>query len=240
MKPLFALLAMAALSACAAGAPGPAPRPAPSPAAYDSSGQMTEAEASAAARRFVNVVRTVEPVAEGECRRLSPGLNCDFLIVVDDRPGQPSNAFQTLDGSGRPVLAFTLPLIADVQNEDEMAFIMSHEAAHHIRAHLNRQRTNATAGAQVFGVLASIAGAGGAGVEMATQIGASVGARTYSKDYELEADALGARIARAAGYDAIRGALYFTRIPDPGDRFLGTHPPNANRMDTVRRALASG
>lgn len=193
--------------------------------------------ADAAARRFVSVVETVEPVAERECRARTSGLNCDFKIAVDDRPGQPTNAFQTRDESGRPVIVFTLAMIADVRNEDELAFVLSHEAAHHIRRHLDRQKVNATAGATVFGQLAQAAGAGGMGVELATQIGASVGARSYSKEFELEADALGAQITRAAGYDAIRGAEYFTRIPDPGDRFLGTHPPNANRIDTVRRAL---
>ena len=41
----------------------------------------------------------------------------------------------------------------------------------------------------------------------------------------------------AAGYDPVRGAAYFTRIPDPGNKFLGTHPPNASRIETVRQAV---
>jgi predicted Zn-dependent protease len=65
-----------------------------------------------------------------------------------------------------------------------------------------------------------------------------VGARTYSKDFELEADALGTVISMRAGFDPIRGAAFFTRIPDPGNRFLGTHPPNAQRIETVRRVAA--
>ncbi|MDF1855257.1 M48 family metallopeptidase [Pseudooceanicola sp.] len=230
---LVTLAAALALAGCASTGPGPAPA---SPRQVERAG-MTEAEAETAARRFVSVVRTVEPVAERECRARAPGLNCDYLIVVDDRPDQPANAFQSRDSSGRPVIAFTLALIADIVNADELAFVMSHEAAHHIRNHLDRQRMNATAGAQLLGGLASIAGAGMAGVELAAQIGATVGARSYSKEFELEADALGARIAQAAGYDALRGALYFSRIADPGDQFLGTHPPNADRLDTVRRAL---
>jgi predicted Zn-dependent protease len=69
-------------------------------------------------------------------------------------------------------------------------------------------------------------------------LGASVGSRQYSKEYELEADALGAEIAFAAGYDPLRGAAYFDRIPDPGDRFLGTHPANARRKEVVRAVVA--
>ena len=70
------------------------------------------------------------------------------------------------------------------------------------------------------------------------EIGAVVGARSYSKEFELEADALGTVIAARAGFDPVRGAEFFLRIPDPGNRFLGTHPANAERIATVRRAAA--
>ena len=40
-------------------------------------------------------------------------------------------------------------------------------------------------------------------------------------------------------FDPLIGAQYFSRIPDPGNSFLGTHPPNAKRLETVRRTLAS-
>ena len=72
----------------------------------------------------------------------------------------------------------------------------------------------------------------------AQRLGAQVGARTYSKEFELEADALGTIIASRAGYDPLLGAEFFNRIPDPGDKFLGTHPPNAERIATVRRTAA--
>lgn len=184
---------------------------------------------------FARVVRTMEPVAERECRRRSKGLNCDFKVVVDDRPGQPANAFQTLDKTGRPILAFNLAFIAAARNPDELAFVMGHEAAHHISGHIARQRQNAAAGAILLGGIAAITGAGSGTISTAQDIGASVGARTYSKDFELEADALGTIITKRGGYNPVRGAQFFTQIPDPGDRFLGTHPPNAKRMETVIR-----
>jgi hypothetical protein len=37
-----------------------------------------------------------------------------------------------------------------------------------------------------------------------------------------------------AGFDAVRGAAYFTRIPDAGNRFFGTHPRNADRIAGVK------
>ncbi|MEM5542605.1 M48 family metallopeptidase [Sulfitobacter sp. AS92] len=194
--------------------------------------------ASAAARSFVQVVRTLEPVAERECRNRTTGLNCDFNIVVDDRPGQPANAFQTLDKNGRPIVAFTLALIADARNADELAFVLGHETAHHIAGHIARQQQNAMAGAVIFAGIATLSGGDATAVRTAQELGAEVGARRYSKDFELEADALGTIITARAGYNPLRGAEFFTRIPDPGDRFLGTHPPNSSRIDTVRRTMA--
>lgn len=232
----LALSGLVALSGCmAAGVPQSPESP---PAAAVTPAPAAALPAKHAARQFVQVVQTVEPVAERECRARLPGANCDFQIVVDDRPRQPPNAYQTLDKSGRPVIAFTLALIGEVRNADELAFIMGHETAHHIAGHIVRQQQNAAAGAVIFAGLAVLTGADPSGVQNAQQLGAAVGARSYSKEFELEADALGTVITKKAGYDPLRGAAFFTRIPDPGNRFLGTHPPNAARMETVRATAA--
>ncbi|WP_417266875.1 M48 family metalloprotease [Celeribacter baekdonensis] len=188
---------------------------------------------------FAAVVARVEPVAERECRARTSGANCDFKIVVETDPKAPSNAWQSLDASGRPVLTFTVALIADVQNTDELAFVMGHEASHHIAGHLARSEQTALTGALLGGVLIAAIGGDASTIETAQNIGATVGARTYSKSYELEADQLGTVIAYRAGYNPVRGAEYFTRIPDPGDKFLGSHPPNAQRIETVRRTMAT-
>ena len=179
-----------------------------------------------AARNFVAVVAQVEPVAEAMCRERQPRSNCNFQIVVDDRPNQPPNAFQTLDRSGSPIIGFTLALIADARNADEIAFVVGHEAAHHIAGHIPQVQRTATTGAVLAGVLAQASGAPPEAVRAAQQMGATMGARTYARNFELEADALGAEIA-------------FTRLPDPGDLVLGCHPPNAQRIETVRRVVAT-
>lgn len=225
------------LSGCVATVEQPAPRPGPEQGAAPVPAAAARPSA-AQQRQFAAVVSRMEPVAERECERRAPRLNCDFKIVVDDRPNRPPNAFQTQDRSGRPILAFNLALIASVRNTDELAFVMGHEAAHHVSGHLARQQQNATAGAIILGGLAAMTGATEASVRAATDLGAAVGARSYSKDYELEADALGTVITHRAGFDPVRGAQFFNRIPDPGNRFLGTHPPNAARMETVRRVAS--
>ncbi|WP_306113495.1 MULTISPECIES: M48 family metallopeptidase [unclassified Roseovarius] len=228
----IALACAVALSGCVATTQAPQPtKPTPTRQAAKKPTVPNKSQMAS----FSRVVRTMEPVAERECRRRARGMNCDFKIVVDDRPGQPANAFQTLDKSGRPILAFNLAFIAQARNQHELAFVMGHEAAHHISGHIARQRQNATAGAILLGGIAAITGAGSGTISSAQDIGAAVGARTYSKDFELEADALGTVITKRAGYDPVKGAQFFTQIPDPGNRFLGTHPPNAKRMETVIR-----
>ena len=190
-----------------------------------------------AARTFGQVVQAVVPVATRECNRRTRGINCDFLITIDPDRNAPPNAYQSLDETGRPVLTFTAALIASIRNPDEMAFVMGHEASHHIANHLARQSAYAAAGAEAFGTLATLTGGGARDVAAARELGAAVGARSYSKEFELEADRLGTIITYKAGFDPLVGAAFFTRIPDPGDQFLGSHPPNAQRLEAVRRTV---
>lgn len=228
-KAIF-LVAALSLAACEpvptqTSSPGEAAPAAPTASAP----QLSRGQAQSNFRR---VVAQVEPVAERECQRRAPDLNCDFKIVVESNPRLPPNAYQTLDSSGRPIIGFTLALIQDARNRDELAFVLGHEAAHHIERHLQKQRESAVGGAILGGLVAAGLGLD---VNAGQQLGGTVGARAYSKQNELEADALGTVITKRAGYNPVRGAQFFTRIPDPGDRFLGTHPPNAARIDTVRR-----
>lgn len=188
---------------------------------------------------FRSVVARVEPVAERECRSRAPrGTNCDFLIDVDTKPGEPPNAYQTLGNNGRPLIFFTAALIRDVQNADELAFILGHEASHHIEGHIAQTQQHAIEGALLGTVFASVLGGDATTVDTAQRLGGTVGARRFAKDYELEADALGTVIAYRAGFDPVHGAEYFNRIADPGNQFLGTHPPNGERVATVRRVAA--
>ncbi len=219
--PVALLVTLLALSGCVGTA---APPPAPIP--------------DSAAARFVAVATRVEPVAEDLCRRLRQGpLECNIEIAVDDRPGQQPNAFQTIDRSGRPYVVFTLSLIEMARNPDELAFVMGHEAAHHIAGHILRREQNAATGAMLAGALASASGLTTEEVRQAQALGANIGAQQYSQDFELEADALGAEIALRAGFDPVRGAAFFDRLPDPGQGFGNTHPANAMRKELVAETV---
>lgn len=190
------------------------------------------------ARNFVSVMQRMEPAVEQQClsRRTGP-LNCDFQFVVDDRPGLEPNAFQTVDRTGRPIIGFTLSLIHETRNMDELAFVVGHEASHHILGHLDSKVASARTGAMILGSIIAAGGGDPNIVRSAQSVGAEFGSRYFSRDWELQADYLGAIIAKQAGYNPLTGAEFFDRLPDPGDRMLGTHPSRAARKMQVQRAL---
>ncbi|WP_431298711.1 M48 family metallopeptidase [Tabrizicola sp. BL-A-41-H6] len=231
MRAAFLALGALLLSGCVTTMP---PLPAPAEPPLMTGDRQTP---RAAAETFLQVVDLVEPVAEAQCRARGVVPNCDFRIVVDDRPGMPPNAFQTVDQRGRPIVGFTLALIADARNADELAFVMGHEAAHHIAGHIPKRADQAMSGAMLAGVLAQASGLSADEVRAAQDMGAEVAARSYSKNFELEADALGAEIALIAGFDPVLGSAFFDRLPDPGDKFLGSHPPNSERKAVVRATV---
>lgn len=213
-----------------------APSPYPN---YPAAAPDIDTSPESAARNFISVMRRMEPAVEREClqRRTQP-INCDFMFVVDDRPGLEPNAFQTIDATGRPIIGFTLSLIGATRNADEIAFVVGHEASHHVLNHLDRRAGAAAAGAVILGQIASTYGNDARAIEAARELGASVGSRYYSRDWELQADYLGAIMTLNAGYDPVHGARFFERIPDPGDHVLGSHPSRAARLAQVQRAVA--
>ncbi|TRD18957.1 M48 family metallopeptidase [Palleronia caenipelagi] len=238
------VLAAGVLSACVSGpvvtvdTSGAPTRTAPAPAPKRSAPPQVSRSVEGKARQFTNVVNRVMPVARAACEARTVRTRCDYRIVVDDRKGVPANAFQTLGKNGQPIVGFTLPLIMETRNEDELAFVLAHEAAHHIEGHIARGRSSAQLGAILAGAAAAAGGASDRVIRDVQNAGAFVGSRTFAKSFEIEADALGTVLAKRAGYDPIRGAEFFRRVPDPGNVFLGTHPPNADRIATVRRVAA--
>ena len=229
MRAFFLAALLALTSACVATVPQQAPLPAP----------VQQSQLPPEARRLGAVVERVMPVAVGVCERQTPRRRCDFFVALDDSTDIEANAFQTLARDGRPVIGFTLPLVQQTRNEDELALILAHEAAHHIAGHIARGQASARLGADLIGGLIAASGGDATAVREAQGFGAFLGARRYAQEFELEADALGALIAREAGYDPLRGVLFFQNAPDPGAEFLGTHPPNARRVEVIRGVLAA-
>ncbi|MBA3326430.1 MAG: M48 family metalloprotease [Rhodobacteraceae bacterium] len=186
--------------------------------------------------------RRIEAQSETMCLEADGGSSprrCVFGFLLVDDPRIGPNAFQTVDRAGRPIVAMTVQLVAETRNADEIAFILGHEAAHHIVDHIARTQTQAMTGAMVLGTLATLGNASDDVISDMMDLGASLGGRAYSQSYELEADRLGAFIAARAGYDPERGARVFARpVLAGGGGLLSTHPASAQRQAAVAATAA--
>ena len=147
--------------------------------------------------------------------------------------------------------AFALPggpmyvnrgMIQAASNEGEVAGVMAHELSHVALRHGTAQATKA----QKYSILAGVAGIAGAilGGPAVGQIGqAAVGAYflKFSREYETEADILGAQIMARAGYDPRDLANMFRTIEQQGGGgggFLSDHPSPANRYQRIIQEAA--
>jgi predicted Zn-dependent protease len=216
------------------------------PVAIDT-GVAVPAGSPRTASDFARVAARVEPAAEAYCREVAPGAPrgyCDFDIHLQRDPRMPPNAFQTRGRDGRPVVVMAASLLSEMRSDDEVAFVLSHEAAHHIAGHIPKQQQQQLLGALVLGGIVAAAGdpyggpASDRAIQRAMDVGAYVGARSYSQSYELEADTLGTYITVTAGYAPERGADIFSRpaLANPGGPpLLASHPGSAQRQATVAR-----
>ena len=91
-------------------------------------------------QKFITAVTMMRPVLIETCKSSIKDLKCDFVIAIDPNPKSPPNAFQTMNEEGQPILGFTMTLLTDMYNTDEIAFVIGHEAAHHILSHIDRQK----------------------------------------------------------------------------------------------------
>ena len=131
-------------------------------------------------------------------------------------------------------------MIEAAHNEGEMAGVMAHELSHVALRHGTAQATKAQkyqTGAAVAGILGTILG--GPGLGQVAQAPFAVYFLKYSREYETEADLLGARIMANAGYDPRDLANMFRTIEQQsgggGGGFLSDHPSPANRYARINQ-----
>jgi Zn-dependent protease with chaperone function len=149
--------------------------------------------------------------------------------------------------------AFALPggpmfvnrgMIEAARTEGEMAGVMAHELSHVALRHGTAQATKA----QKYSVLAGVLGIGGTivgGPALGQLAAAPVGVYflKFSREYETEADVLGAQIMARAGYDPHDLANMFKTIERTsgggGGGFLSDHPGPENRYARINQEADS-
>ncbi|MFN7927922.1 MAG: M48 family metallopeptidase [Blastocatellia bacterium] len=148
--------------------------------------------------------------------------------------------------------AFALPggpmyvnrgMIEAARTEGEMAGVMAHEISHVALRHGTAQATKQqNPGIQLGAIGGAILGAiigGNAGsvIAQGTQLGLGAYLLRYSRDYETQADILGAQIMARAGYDPRDLANMFRTIEQQGGgggpEWLSSHPNPGNRYNRI-------
>jgi Zn-dependent protease with chaperone function len=150
----------------------------------------------------------------------------------------------------KEINAFALPggpmflnrgMIEAAKSEGEMAGVMAHEISHVALRHGTAQATSAQKPA-ILGTIGQIAGAiigGGLGQVLSTgsQIGAGLTVMKYGREYERQADILGAQILARAGYDPREMANMFRTIEKQGGgggpEWMSSHPNPGNRYNAI-------
>jgi peptidase M48-like protein len=153
--------------------------------------------------------------------------------------------------NARDINAFALPggpmyvnrgMIEAARTEGEMAGVMAHEISHVALRHGTAQASKAQkygTAAGILGILGQvIGGPAGAAAQIAGQ-GVGVYFLKFSREYETEADILGAQIMARSGYDPMDLANMFRTIEQQGGGssggFLSSHPSPANRYARIQQ-----
>jgi hypothetical protein len=152
----------------------------------------------------------------------------------------------------KEINAFALPggpmflnrgMLDAAKTDGEVIGVMAHEISHVVLRHGTAQATKGQK-FQTGAILGQIAGAiiggtAGSVISQGTQFGLGTYYMKFSREYEREADLLGAQIMARAGYDPRQMANMFKTIQkqggSQGPEWLSDHPDPGNRYDAINR-----
>jgi Zn-dependent protease with chaperone function len=206
--------------------------------------------------------------AAAEVRREYPIINDPQIAGYLDRAGRSLVAVSPSD-LNKPVFeysftpvnlkeinAFALPggpmfvnrgMFDAAQREGEVVGVMAHELAHVLLRHGTANATKAQR-FQIGAIAGAIAGAvigGGWGeaISQGSQFGLGAWLLKYSRDYEKQADLLGAQIMARAGFDPRDLARMFETIEreakgNTPPQWLSSHPNPGNRSQYIQAEAA--
>ena len=163
----------------------------------------------------------------------------DYVVLLDEAP----NAFVLPGGH----VGVTVGLMDLAANDDQLAAVIGHEAAHVVARHA-AERQSQSAASRVL-----LAGAEAAAGE-SSQLGRGLKAYgddasrlafllPFSRQHELEADRLGVDYMRRAGYRPREAVALWRMMQIQGGsgapQFLSTHPSDSVRIAALEAYLSS-
>lgn len=169
----------------------------------------------------------------------------DFTVQLLNSPVE--NAFAIPGG----YVYVTRQLLALMDSEDELAFVLGHEVGHVAARHsAGRQQTSAISGV-LAGIVGAVAGNSTFGQLLGTGAQQAAGLFTlrYGRNQEYEADALGIRYVAGAAYDPYAAPIILTsldaqtslsaraagRQANAMPSWLSTHPSSVERVRRARQ-----
>jgi hypothetical protein len=179
-----------------------------------------------------------------------------LVAVIPSDLRQPAFRYTFDVVNQKEINAFALPggpmflnrgMMEAAKTEGEVAGVMAHELSHVILRHGTAQATKAqkfqigAVAGQILGAI--VGGTAGSVIAQGSQFGLGTYFLRYSREYEREADLLGAQLMARAGYDPRQMANMFRTIEKEGGgggpEWLSDHPNPGNRYEAINREAAS-
>lgn len=190
-------------------------------------------------------------VNDAAAQRYIESVGQRLVAAIPPEFQQPAFDYRFKIVNASDINAFALPggpmfvnrgMIEAAKNEGEMAGVMAHEMSHVALRHATAQQTKLNNPMnQILGIGAILGGAvlGGQAGAQAGQIFAAGYFLKFSREYEKQADLLGARIMANAGYDPRDLANMFQTIEKQGSsrapQWLSSHPNPGNRYQYINQ-----
>jgi predicted Zn-dependent protease len=138
-------------------------------------------------------------------------------------------------------IAFFFGILEKLQlDDDEVAMIMGHEAAHALREHARERMAKSLATRGAFEVGAALLGLGDLG-RMAAGMGEQLLSLRFSREDETEADLVGLELAARAGYNPRAGVSLWQKMTEANrnapPQWLSTHPAGTARIREIEANL---
>ena len=201
-----------------------------------------------------DMAAAVREQAQGAVDPAVQALLDELSATLADRVRNPLHRFEVAAVAGDRPTAFALPggyiFVAPAlveltgRDRDELAFVIGHEMAHVIRGHAV-DRIKIELSQKALSAVSMASPAGRTVAPWLRRVGIQWLEKAYSREQEFEADELGGRLVRAAGFDphgCIRMLERFRRMERESDplglaAYLSTHPPVDDRIRRLREGL---